>query len=310
MSKFKYIAKIAVQSDFLTRKLFDFYTQLIVYSPSQHAIKQSKSLANTLGKGRVAQVSNSSESVFQSLALMECFELSDEEFIRIGPNHDGGYVLYKDISKVNKIISIGVAEDTSFEEDFNMKINNVDFFLFDHTVVPKRKLPENFYFFSLGLGKYNEHPYVNLEFIVDKHLKFGDRAILKIDIEGSEYLALQDTDVSMFSAFDQILIEIHDLCEETLCSELFKNLLFKLRANHHLVHVHGNNNDGYVLVKGACVPKTLELTFVNRRFEIQESKGRAIFPREMDYPNTTGDDLIIGAFKFRPSISRNEQRLN
>jgi hypothetical protein len=235
---------------------------------------------------------------------MECFELPDDEFRRIGPNYDGGYVLYKDISKVNKIVSIGIAEDTSFEEDFNLEINNVEFFLFDHTVVPKRKLPENFNFFALGLGKYNEYPYVNLEFIVDSHLKFGDRAILKIDIEGSEYLALGETDVALFSAFDQILIELHGLCEETLSSELFRNLLIKLRTNHHLVHVHGNNNDGYTLVKGACIPKTLELTYVNKQFDLQESKGSAIFPREMDYPNTTGDDLMIGAFRFRPSSSK------
>lgn len=128
MSRFRYLAKLVVQSDFLTSKLFDFYTQLIVYAPSHHAIKQSKSLANTLGKGRVGTVSTSSESVLQSLALLSCFELPDSEFIRIGPNYDGGYVLYKDIQMINKVVSIGIAEDTSFEEDFNTRKLDVEFF--------------------------------------------------------------------------------------------------------------------------------------------------------------------------------------
>jgi len=304
MSKFKHIAKIVVQSDFLTRKLFDFYTQLIVYAPSQHAIKQSKSLAHELGKERIGLSYISGESVFNSLALLKCFELPDSEFIRIGPNYDGGYVLYKDISNINKVISIGIAEDTSFEEDFNLLKNNVEFFLFDHTVVPKRKLPENFNFFSLGLGNVNKKPYVNLEFIVNSHLKHDDRTILKIDIEGSEYKALEDIDATILSAFDQILMEIHDINEDNLSSKAFKKLLTKLRVKHHLVHVHGNNNDGYNLIKGACVPKTIELTYVSKKFELKEIIGSAIFPRAMDYPNTTGDDLILGSFRFRPSSSK------
>lgn len=131
-------------------------------------------------------------------------------------------------------------------------------------------------------------------------MKFDDRAILKIDIEGSEYTALEETDVELLSSFDQILIEIHDISEENMSSQLFKELLQKLNYNHHLVHIHGNNNDEYMLIKGACVPKTLELTYVSKRFDLKESKGSAIFPRYMDYPNTTGDELILGSFKFRP----------
>jgi hypothetical protein len=307
MSKFKHIAKVMVKSDLLTRKLFDFYTQLIVYAPSRHAIKQSKSLAHTLGKERIGLASIASESIFNSLALLECFELPDSEFIRVGPNYDGGYVLYKDISNINKVISIGIAEDTSFEEDFNLQNENVEFFLFDHTEVPKRKLPKNFRFFSLGLGHENKGPYVDLDFIVKSHLKYDDRAILKIDIEGSEYEALKDIDDALLSVFDQILIEIHDICEDNLASRSFKKLLTKLKINHHLVHIHGNNNDGYNLIKGACIPNTLELTYVSKKFDLKEIVGSAIFPRVMDYPNTRGDDLLIGSFRFRSSLSK---RLN
>jgi FkbM family methyltransferase len=299
MSRFIYFAKLAVKSEFVTRKLFDFYTQLIVFAPSTHAIKQSRSLANTLGRERMGLDSSSVESVFESLALLRCFELPDSEFIRVGPNYDGGYVVHKNISQINKIISIGVAEDTSFEEDFYMKNKNINFYLFDHTVTPKRKLPANFRFFSLGLGKHNENSFINLDYIIDTYLKLDDLALLKIDIEGSEYEALEETGVDTLSRFDQILIELHDLSEEKITSKFFKSLLLKLRKGYYLVHVHGNNNDGYTLIKGACIPKTLELTFVNKKFKLVESVGTAIFPRDLDFPNTTGDDLSIGSFRFK-----------
>lgn len=299
MSKFIPVAKLITKNSYLTRKLFDFYTQLIVFAPSKFAIKQSRSLAHILGKDRLGRDNFLIEDVFNRMALLRCFELPDSEFIRIGPSHDGGYVIYKDVSQITKVISIGVAEDTAFEEDFNSLNKDVTFYLFDHTVTPKRKLPRNFEFYSQGLGKENVSHFVNLKHIVNTHLSHEDRALLKIDIEGSEYEALSDTSSETLSNFDQLLIELHNLNEETLSSNLFNELLTKIRKNFQLVHIHGNNNDGYSIIRGACVPQTLELTFLNKSFQLREVPGSAIFPRDLDFPNTRGDDLAIGSFKFK-----------
>lgn len=238
------------------------------------------------------------ENILQSLSLLRCYELPDSEFIRIGPYHDGGYVVYKNIENIVKVFSIGVAADTSFEEDFLELNSKTIFYLSDHTGTPKRILPTEFNFYPIGLAKNNESCFVNLDYIADTFLLDGEKALLKIDIEGSEYEALSETSEIIFSKFQQILIELHDLNSETLISYAFINLLQKLKLNFNLIHIHGNNNDGYTIAGGASIPKTLELTFLNKEFNIKEIIGSAIFPRTLDYPNTSGVDLNIGAFKF------------
>ena len=298
-SRFKYPAKFIVKNRFILEKLFDFYTQLIVYAPSKYYIKQSKSLANTFDNDLIPFDKYKTKKLLQSLALLRCLEVPDSEFIRIGPYRDGGYVVYKRLEKIVKVISIGVAEDTAFEEDFLELNPKIFFFLFDHTVTPKKILPTNFKFYPLGLARSNESCFVNLDYIANTCIFDGEKALLKIDIEGSEYEALSDSNELVFSKFEQILIELHDLNSETLLSYAFIDLLKKIRLSFHLVHIHGNNNDGYTIVGGAAIPKTLELTFLNKEFEVKEIVGSAIFPRTLDYPNTFGDDLNIGAFKFQ-----------
>lgn len=293
------MAKLIVQNKFLTKKLFDFFSQLIIYAPATHSVKQSFSLAHILDEERLEIGFGNKELVSKNLELLRCFEMPDSEFIRVGPAHDGGYVIYKDIGSLNKVISIGVGWDTSFEEDLNSKVKGINFVMFDHTVSQTKKLPENFKFYSLGLGSKNLFPFVTLDSIVNAHLSINDRALLKIDIEGFEYESLSKTSLETLNNFDQILIEIHDLNSKTLTSGLFTDLISKITKNYHLVHIHGNNNTGYSVIAGACVPKTLELTFIRKTFQVNQTVGSAIFPREQDFPNTTGDDLSIGSFLFR-----------
>ena len=301
VSRLRYIAKLVVKNSFLTQLLFNFFTQLIIHAPSSFSIKQSKSLANLIYLESNSEHLVRTNRILKTLTLLRCFELPDREFIRIGPLRDGGYVIHKNIERVNKIFSIGVAEDTSFEEDFMKLLTGTQFFLFDHTVTPKRKLPPNFNFYSLGLGKRNESNFVTLDRIVDLHLKNGENALLKIDIEGAEYEALSETSSEVFAKFDQLVIELHDIDGDKLCSDLFIKLIEKIRNNFFLIHIHGNNNTGYVATSGISLPQTLELTFLSKKFNVTQVPGSAVFPRSMDYPCTSGDELIIGTFKFPDS---------
>ena len=307
MSRLRFFAQLLVKSDFLTRKLFDFYTQLLVYAPSMHAIKQSKSMANYIRQDSGDNTSSVQRRVLSNLSLFRCLELPDSQLLRIGPNHDGGYVIHPSFKNLTKVFSIGVAEDTSFEEHLLHLNQNIEFFLFDHTVTPKRKLPGSMHFYSLGLGNSIEGQFVNLEYIVNKHLLPEDASLLKVDIEGSEYSALEFVHSDTFNKFDQIVIELHELNGEKLSSDQLSSLLERIRANFNLIHIHGNNNDGYINVCGICVPQTLEITFLNKRIEVTEVPGSAIFPRVMDFPNTIGDDLVIGAFKFPIPVDPNRE---
>lgn len=298
MSRWSKVAKFVVKNRFLTNKLFDFLTQLIIHAPSIHLIKQSKSLANTLGRERNSTSKLNAEQIKRSLGLLRCFELPDSEFIRIGPFHDGGYVVYRDVKSINKLISIGVAEDTAFEEDFSRLNPNLTVYLYDHTATPKRELPDNFNFHSTGLGPKDSTNLLTLDTIIYKHVQKKDKVILKIDIEGSEYEALATISEDSYKLFEQIIIELHDINETRLISSSFTALLEEIRKEFYLVHIHGNNNDGFVMAGGAAVPQTLELTFLSKRYGVKEVIGSAIFPRSIDYPCATGIDLQLGAFRF------------
>jgi hypothetical protein len=299
MSKMSYIARAITKNQFITRKMFDFYTQFKIYAPSTYSNELSRYLVNHRLREKTDNHIDDNEKALAGLALMRCFELPDSEFIRIGPPHDGGYLVYKDIKEINKVISIGIGNDTSFEEDFQILNPKIHFYLFDHTEKPRRNLPSQFNFFSLGLAKKTDAVYMTLQDINSNHLNEGDKAFLKIDIEGSEYEALSGITLDTIDKYEQIIIEIHDLDSEKLNSFSFKDLLSKFRSEFYLIHVHGNNNDGFVYAQGACIPKTLELTFLNKRYNVQETIGSAMFPRTLDFPNVEGFDLEIGSFKFR-----------
>jgi len=67
-----------------------------------------------------------------SKKLMPKFEAKK---IRLGKNYDGGYVVSKKaVLNSKNLISFGVYDDWSFENDFIKKNNKINIFLFDGTI--------------------------------------------------------------------------------------------------------------------------------------------------------------------------------
>jgi hypothetical protein len=81
-------------------------------------------------------------------------------------------------------------------------------------------------------------------------------------------------------------------------SKKFVDLITGLRENFFLAHIHWNNNDSWVNIFGAIVPKTLELTFINKKYSEMQIENFVIFPRELDYANSPGNEMYLGAFIF------------
>lgn len=299
MSTFKYFAKAVAKNPFLTKKFFAFFTQLRIYSASKWSTEQARFLENNHAWGNAENNRIAKESIFGCLKLLRCFDIPDAEFIRIGPPHDGGYVVHKNTIKYQKVFSIGVGNDTSFEEDLLNLNSNIIFYLFDHTEKPKRKLPNNFNFYDVGLAQNSTGKFLNLKDMSQLYLSESDKALLKIDIEGAEYEALMTTDYETLDKFEQIIIELHDIDLDKILSIPFRSLLEKFVANFNLIHIHGNNNDGFVYVNGVCVPRTLELTWLNKKNQLIEVQNASVFPRSLDFPNVQGHDMHLGNFKFR-----------
>ncbi len=55
--------------------------------------------------------------------------------IRLGKNNDGGYLVSENsIKNSNKLISMGIKNDWSFERDFCKKNKNIKIYLYDNTL--------------------------------------------------------------------------------------------------------------------------------------------------------------------------------
>lgn len=236
---------------------------------------------------------------------------SANDLIRIGKKNDGGYLVSQsDINMSDVLISLGISDDWSFEENFVAK-KNVEVFAYDASV------NEKFFFknfilslinvFNLKIAIYwlrvffsykkffgqaqnhhilkfvgvntDDNTYCTLSSILNdmKYKNF----FLKIDIEGSEYRML-DTLILKQDRISGLVIEFHD-CDLHLKSikKFIQN--FKLK----LVHIHANNYAPIRLDDG--LPLVLELTFS----KYCKVFNKSYLPHMFDMPNNKYRSEII-----------------
>ena len=117
------------------------------------------------------------------------------------------------------------------------------------------------------------------------------KIFLKCDIEGSEYLIVDDV-LKYQDRIDVITIEFHWVDKNL---EVFTESVKKLLRYFNIVHIHGNNHNG--LIKDINIPEVPEITFVNNKF-IKEKKFINNFPREnLDNPNNIISEDLFFHFK-------------
>ena len=178
----------------------------------------------------------------------------DLELIRVGGDHDGGYVMSADLS-TERAISVGVGRDITWDTAMALKGVRVD--AFDHTV---RKLPQKapgVTFHKVGVGL--EPGCRPLHSLVAETVGSSD-CILKVDIEGNEWSALAGQDLGQFT---QILLEFHDL-ENVAQDPRMRDVLRHLHTSHLPVHVHANNYSSVFQLDSLWFCSAIEVTFVRR----------------------------------------------
>lgn len=230
------------------------------------------------------------------------------ELIRLGKDNDGGYLVCKNSVKTSTaLISFGLNDDCSFEQDFKKK-NNIHVICFDcNTGVSLwfkkfrralRKIVKgetrllkdfliniyNYYsFFSKNssslykfriVGKKNNDLSSN-EINISTILKTNNLKkdfFLKIDIEGSEYEILED--VILFAKFlSGLVIEFHDV---DLNLKKISNFINSIDLK--LIHIHPNNSSNY----RNNIPLCLELSFGGDPVIISNLVS---FPHNLDQKN-------------------------
>lgn len=237
---------------------------------------------------------------------------SADDLVRVGRGNDGGYVVSEsDIRNSDILLSLGIGDDWSFEEQF-VSIKDVPVLAYDGSVssrlIRKRYVRSIFHFWKplkflyrrrfykaysnffsgtrrhfekfVGLSTAPNH--VSLASILETLT--SDNIFLKIDIEGDEYRLLADI-LANQARLTGLVIEFHD-CDLHL--ERIKDFVSSSKLK--LVHIHANN---YSPLDKDGLPLVLELTFSSNAEVLTKT---ATYPHPLDLPNDPQSEDILVCF--------------
>jgi hypothetical protein len=228
-------------------------------------------------------------ALIQRLNPQEC----GIELIRVGSNHDGGYLIPNDLEGVDYCFSPGVSTVSDFENqlaDFGIKS-----FLADYSVDSAPVIRPEIKFDKKFLGSSNREPYFTLETWKNKYLmNYQGDLILQMDIEGSEYEVILNAPDDLLDQFRIIVIEFHDLDNlfYPFGFRLLSTCFEKLLNFFYVVHIHPNNVRGIAKRGGLEVPGMMEFTFLNKR-RVTSARPQKMFPHKLDADNVPGDSLRL-----------------
>jgi hypothetical protein len=251
----------------------------------------------------------------QMPGMLECLRpLVVEDLVRVGNRHDGGYIIpERVIPSTEYLISFGVNEDWTFEEDFHRRNPECNIHAYDHTVSERhfrrqvRKALERCVLLKRGgYRSFRTHLKIHREFkeffsgnrihfperIFNRAENANDatiekvfsrvsgtpRVALKMDIEGAEYRVIGPL-LEYEDRIDLMVIEFHDT--EPLRQTFLFNIDQLLRS-YQIVHLHGNNAGG---VAQDGLPELAEVTFLSRRFQVASVYRNELPLGGIDAPN-------------------------
>ena len=182
----------------------------------------------------------------------------EHDFIRLGSNDDGGYVMLDNSFGSSVILGYGVSDDCSFENDVTERFG-IKGYIFDHTIEkpPLNMDKQRITFVKEGISDNDsEENLKSLGYHIDKYARDANNIILKMDVEGAEWKSLKNADLSKVS---QLIIEMHDM-DTNADWELIK----RINDNFYLVNIHGNNNGSIIKINNKDFPQVIECTWVRK----------------------------------------------
>ena len=107
-----------------------------------------------------------------------------------------------------------------------------------------------------------------------------------MDIEGSEYEAINSISESNLQKIQIMVIEFHHF-EQVLTKMghlVINSALQKILKYFDVAHIHPNNCCGSYKIREMVIPSTLEITFLNKDLTLKKEKIDEM-PNKLDYKN-------------------------
>lgn len=217
----------------------------------------------------------------------ELLQLYQHNFIltRFGNNGDGGYVIPQDILKNCKnLISCGISNDVSFENDYIKFVPDLKIYAYDGTI---NNFPSNnhinFIWEKFNISLQDTNTTITLDSIFNKY-NLSEHVCVKMDIEGAEYETLTNIDKNNFKKIDCLILEIHNIYNRKI---EFNNLINLINTEFALIHKHDNNCGQYFNAENTIFADVYELTYINKQLltNIIPLEHETLPLNKLDYPN-------------------------
>lgn len=203
--------------------------------------------------------------------------------IRVGSEHDGGYLVPDDLEYLSSCFSPGVSNNADFETE--LAYRGIPSFLADFSVDGPPVINDKFTFVKKFVGATNSNSIESMSFNdwVERNSRESDELILQMDIEGSEYSSLLSCDRIILKRFRILIIEFHgmDLLFDSQGFQILRDCFLKILEDFYVVHIHPNNNDPLRRVGGLSIPSLMEFSFI-RKDRIEVPKFATRFPHPLD----------------------------
>jgi len=265
-----------------------FFDPARVARPSDAPARGSRAAAEaaTSAVPAAAQAPVGAADLLDLIEHIRPWQMADLTKVRVGAPADGGYVLPASALRSNLVVSIGIGEEVSFDDE--MARQGCAVLQFDHTIERSPSREPGARFHRAGWGPRDEGPLVTLATMI-RGIDWTQarHPVLKFDTEGAEWEALDATSSEDLARFEILTGEFHDFHRLTERSHLerVRRVLQKLGRTHRVVHLHANNAGGMVLLGGIPMPVLLELTFVRHDAARFHGHSTEPIPGPLDRPN-------------------------
>ena len=229
------------------------------------------------------------------LRLLSPYDVAGQTKLRIGPAHDGGYVML-DPGRDGIAYSFGISDYSPW--DLEMANRGFKVYQYDGTVPQSPDEHPNIIFTKANISGAELPPpgEKNVAQILREHShESANTIILQIDIEGAEWEFFEHITQSQLEHFSQIIVEFHGLFNIEKF-DYYINVIKKLCKTHCPVHIHYNNYGDSIPFTHFIACDVIEVSFI-RRDDLSFQPCTINFPTALDSSNNPElHDIIIGNF--------------